>query len=143
MEKTYDYEHRFFGLWSAGGVCRVRIYEGGDSEKPVVMVSESPYNHNTSVTNMTEAIAAEVCLEHSWLLKTGFEPPFALIEHYPRTEQDLRRGIEETFAFVQYASYEPSWTYSFAMKRQRPRLGRPSWVHVPREIVEAMVGERQ
>ena len=51
MRKVMDYEHGFFGLWSPGGVCRVRIYTG-DGETPVVVLTELEKNRNTSVTHL-------------------------------------------------------------------------------------------
>lgn len=64
MKKTHDYVHRYRGYWSDGGSCRIRIYrEVG--RPPVVICSQLPDNHNTSVTNMAKYLAAEVIQTHS------------------------------------------------------------------------------
>jgi hypothetical protein len=63
VKKTYDYIHRYRGYWSDGGRCRIRIYhEAGRA--PVMLCSQLPDNHNTSITNMAEYIAAEMIEEH-------------------------------------------------------------------------------
>ncbi len=47
---------------------------------PVVICSQLPDNHNTSVTNMAEYLAAEVIEEHC------LPTPLTWIEHYPEHE---------------------------------------------------------
>lgn len=94
MRKTRDYKRPFRDLWSEGGVCRVRLYEDREAgeEPPVVVLSELPENHNTSVTNLIEVLGCEVVAELEVL---GAYTRF--IEHYPRTKAQLRAGVEETF----------------------------------------------
>jgi hypothetical protein len=55
MKKTHDFIHRYRGYWSEGGKCRIRIYQG-DGRAPVVICSELPDNHNTSVTNIRRRV---------------------------------------------------------------------------------------
>lgn len=58
-----DYEHGFFGLWSPGGVCRVRIYDE-EGRIPVVVLTELPRNrNNTSATNMVERLLRTPCAD--------------------------------------------------------------------------------
>ncbi len=60
-----------------GGKCRIRIYQE-EGHDPVIICSQLPDNVNTSVTNMTEYLAAEVIEEH------GLATPLTWIEHYPQ-----------------------------------------------------------
>ncbi len=76
MNKTHDYIHHYRGYWSDGGRCRIRIYRE-DGRTPVVICSQPPENHNTSITNMAQYLAAEVIEEHS------LPTPLRWIEHYP------------------------------------------------------------
>lgn len=151
MRKVMDYEHGFFGLWSPGGVCRVRIYAGED-ETPAVVLTELAKNRNTSVTNMVEVLAAEVSERHRFLneaRETGDDgaPPFLVILHHPRTEDELRWGVRPSFCSVTFASYEAKRTHSYAMKNHgktppyRPRLGTPIFVHISDAEVLSLIGE--
>ena len=63
MRKTHDYIHYYRGYWSGGGKCRIRIYQE-EGEASVIICSQLPDNHNTSVTNMAECQAAEVIEQH-------------------------------------------------------------------------------
>jgi hypothetical protein len=152
--KTHDFEHRYFGYWRPGAVCRVRVYERED-DVPVVLVSEPHENQNTSITNLMEQIAAEL-LSKLPVLRAAVEEsarkdaagvPFVLIEHYPRTKRELSWGIAESFSSVTFDSYEIERVYSHAMRSwnlpdpYRIRLGVPSWVHLTREEVVALIGE--
>ena len=151
MRKVMDYEHGFFGLWSPGGVCRVRIY-AGEGETPVVVLTELEKNRSASVTNMVEALAAEVSERHSFLNGArgngGDEaPPFLLILHHPRTPEELRWGWKPSFCSVTFDSYEARRTHSYAMKNHgkrppfRHRLGTPTFVHVSHAEVLSLTGE--
>jgi hypothetical protein len=64
VRKTHDYMYYYRGYWSDGGKCRISIYQV-KRQAPVVICSQLPDNHNTSVTNMAEYLAAEVIEEHS------------------------------------------------------------------------------
>jgi hypothetical protein len=79
VKRTHDYVHFYRGYWSRGGKCRIRIYQE-DGRAPVVICSQLSDNHNTSVTNMAEYLAAEVIEEHS------LPTPLTWIEHYPEHE---------------------------------------------------------
>ncbi len=158
MKKVMDYEHGFFGLWSPGGVCRVRIY-AGDGQTPVVVLTELEKNRNTSVTNMVEVLAAEVSERHRFLNEApkgggearddagGAATPFLVILHHPRTDEELRWGWEPSFCSVTFASYEARRVYSYAMNNHgkrppyRRRLGTPTFVHISHAEVLSLVGE--
>ena len=55
LEVIYEYQ----GLWTPGAVCGLQIFPSA-VDLPMVVLSELPYNPNTSVTNLVECIAAEV-----------------------------------------------------------------------------------
>src|SRR5688572_29131186 len=63
LPKTHDYAYSFRGLWTQGGVCRVRVFLA-EGRIPVVVCSELPENENTSVTNIVEYLAPEVVAKH-------------------------------------------------------------------------------
>jgi hypothetical protein len=94
LRKTHDYIHRYRGYWSDGGKCRIRIYRGND-RAPVVVCSQLPDNHNTSVTNMAEYLAAEVIAEHD------LPPPLTWVEHYPEHEGEIGE-----YSLVRFSSWE-------------------------------------
>ena len=143
--KVADYEHGFFGLWSPGGICRVRIYRE-EGTVPIVVLTELEENRNTSVTNMAEYLAAEVAERHG-ILGARETPPFLLMLHHPRTERDLAWGWTPSFCSVTFSSYDPQVRYSYAMANHcrnpptRLRLGTPTFVHLDREEVFSLLGE--
>lgn len=59
MSKVIDYEYDYFGLWSPGGICRVRTYTQ-EGQLLFVVLTELEKNRSASVTNMAECIAAEI-----------------------------------------------------------------------------------
>ncbi len=66
MKKTYDYTHRYRGIWH-GGWCRIAVYEpdvGEEGRCPVIVAAERDDNAGSSVTNMAEYLAAEVVARH-------------------------------------------------------------------------------
>jgi hypothetical protein len=63
VKRIHDYIHNYRDYWSEGGKCRIRIYRE-DGQPSVVICSQPPDNDNTSITNMTEYLAAEVMEEH-------------------------------------------------------------------------------
>lgn len=92
--KTHDYVHHYYGYWSEGGKCRIRIYRTHGDE-PVVICSQLPENKNTSVTNMAEYLAAEVIEEH------GLDTPLTWLEHYPE-----HRGKPGEYSLVRFSCWE-------------------------------------
>jgi hypothetical protein len=64
VKKTYDYIHHYRSYWSGGGKCRIRIYQE-EGHASMAICSHLADNHNTSVTNMAEYLAAEVIEEQS------------------------------------------------------------------------------
>ena len=143
MRKTRDYTKDFRGLHSDGGVMRVRLYEDEEGrEGPVVVLSDPPENHNTSITNIVEILAAEVAEE---LGVVGADTRF--IEHYPRTGQQLRHGIAEEFTLVTFSAFQEAPAECVKIRQAwvggvlRPTFGTPEWAHLNRREVAALLGE--
>src|SRR5918993_4176098 len=84
MTLTHDYTHRYRGLWTEGGVCRVRVYDAPDAT-PVIVVTELPENENTSITNLMEYLAAELIAKH-FPHRFDYPEPAIVVEHYPPPE---------------------------------------------------------
>ena len=154
--KTRDYTKTFRGLGADAGVCRVRLYEDLDEEpsgaetsqtfrqgpeSPIVVISDPPENTNTSVTNIAEFLFAEVAEELGvvWA-DTRF------MEHYPRTESQLRCGIPEGFSLVTFSAFENAVAGFVEMRRvsvggvMRPTFGMPDWQHLSRKEVAKLLG---
>ena len=130
MRKTHDYIHHYRGYWSDGGKCRIRIYLE-DGHAPVVVCSQLPDNHNTSVTNMAEYLAAEVVDKH------GLSTPLVWVEHYPEHEG----GIGE-YSLVTFSSWEVS--EATVGGTRRIRVGTPVWSHLPEEeLLIVLEGSQQ
>jgi hypothetical protein len=51
--------HVYDGFWQPGARCGLQIFPGADSI-PLVVLTELPFNNNTSVTNLVEYLAAEL-----------------------------------------------------------------------------------
>lgn len=113
MKKTHDYIHHYRGYWSDGGRCRIRIYQE-DGRAPVVICSQLSDNHNTSITNMAEYLAAEVIEEHS------LPTPLTWVEHYPEHEGEIGE-----YSLVRFSSREV--TEACLSGVWRYRLGSPRW----------------
>jgi hypothetical protein len=111
--KTYDYVHYYRGYWSDVGHARIRIYQEY-THNPVVICSQLPENKNTSVTNMTEYLAAEVIEEH------GLATHLAWIEHYPQ-----HRGKLGEYSLVRFSSWERREVRLGGV--WRCRIGSPLW----------------
>jgi hypothetical protein len=113
VKKTHDYIHYYRGYWSDGGKCRIRIYRE-ERRAPVVICSQLPDNHNTSVTNMAEYLAAEVVEECS------LPTPLTWIEHYPEHEGEI--GEYSLVGFSTWGRKDMClggvWQY---------RIGSPAW----------------
>lgn len=113
MKKTHDYIYHYRGYWSDGGKCRIRIYRE-DGQVPVVICSQLPDNHNTSVTNMAEYLAAEVIEEHD------LPTPLVWVEHYPEHEGEIGE-----YSLVRFSSWKRREVCLGGV--QRHRIGLPEW----------------
>jgi hypothetical protein len=128
VKKTHDYIHHYRGYWSDGGKCRIRIYrEAGRS--PLLICSQLQDNHNTSVTNMVEYIAAEVIEEYS------LPTPLTCIEHYPEHEGEIGE-----YSLVKFSSWELTKVCLGGVWRYR--VGSPRWSPLPPDEVEFLLRDR-
>ena len=126
--KTLDTIYHYRGYYHDGGICRIRIYQR-EGALPVVVATELPNNPNTSITNMSERLAADVLRDHL-PHRTGLDQqPFVWIEHYPED------GFPERLSIVTYSSWTP---YD---RQGRPSLGRPSWTHCDAARIADLIGE--
>jgi hypothetical protein len=126
MKKTHDYVHFYRGYWSDGGKCRIQIYHE-DDRAPVVVCSQLPDNHNTSVTNMAEYLAAEVMEEH------GLSWPLIWIEHYSEHEEEIGE-----YSLVGFSSWRREEVCLGGVWRYR--VGSPRWRSLRAGEVQQMVG---
>ena len=126
MRKTRDYVHYYRGYWSDGGRCRIRIYRE-EGREPIVVCSQLADNANTSVTNMSEYIAAEVIEEHC------MPTPLVWIEHYPE-----HRGAVGEWSLVRFSSWEREEVRIGSVWRRR--VGSPAWSPLRPEQVDALIG---
>jgi hypothetical protein len=130
MKKIHDYIHYYRGYWSDGGRCRIRIYQE-DGHVPVVVCSQLPNNHNTSVTNMVEYLTAEVIKEH------GLLTPLVWVEHYPEHEGEIG-----DCSLVKFSDWQPLevclggvWRYRVGSPRWSPLRPEGGGAHVvPRKL---------
>src|SRR6266571_7056871 len=99
LEVIYEYH----GLWTPGALCGLQIFFSA-IDVPTVVLSEIPYNRNTSVTNLVECIAAEV-LQKYLAGQIEKNPPFHCVEHYPREDGSK---VQETFDLVTFALNAPA-----------------------------------
>ena len=119
MNKTRDYIHHYRGYWSDGGRCRIRIYQE-DGCAPVVICSQLSDNHNTSITNMVEYLAAEIIEEHD------LPTPHVWIEHYPEHEGEIGE-----YSLVKFSSWDPIEVCLGGVWRRC--LGSPRWLALDAE----------
>jgi hypothetical protein len=129
VKKTPDYVHFYRGYWSEGGKCRIRIYER-TGKPPVVICSQLPDNHNTSVTNMAEYLAAEVVMEEHKLPTLG-----VWVEHYPEHEGDIGE-----YSLVKFSDWQPLELSMGGM--WRGRIGLPKWSPMGPEEVDIAAARR-
>lgn len=125
MRKTHDYIHHYRGYWSDGGKCRIKIYQE-TGHASVVVCSELPDNHNTSITNMAEYLAAEVIEEY------GLPTPLVWVEHYPEHEGEIGE-----YSLVRFTSWDLRAVLLGGVWRSR--VGLPKWSSLILEEVEELL----
>jgi hypothetical protein len=124
VKKTHNYIHHHRGYWSDGGKCRIRTYQE-KGQAPVVICSQLPDNHHTSVTNMAEYLVAEVIEEHD------LPTPLVWVEHYPEHE-----GETGEYSLVRFSSWDPVEVCLGGV--WRCRIGYPRWSPLTCEEIEAL-----
>lgn len=147
MPLILDVEHDYYGHWTDGARCRVRVYS--TPERPVILLTELPANENTSITNLIEQVCAEVIRDY--LAPRGLFDPSAyghvagtgkhhpiFIEHYPHDGR--LRTADHDFSRVDFSSYSASlkvWG-----NRERWRLpSPPRWSPLSYTDVSSLIGE--
>lgn len=126
-----DYTHYYHGFWSDGAKCRIRIFYRTNMP-PVIVCSEHPDNDNTSITNLAEYLAAEVCQDQgiTTIFGSREHPPFVWVEHYPERQYSATSYdplFAESFDFVVFDNYEFQETAQYRHKRNRVKFGSPVW----------------
>jgi hypothetical protein len=143
-----DVQHNYWGHWQSGAVCRIRIYEGtaAADHLPVVIVTELPYNHNTSTTNRIQYIAADVLMRYL-ARQDGLSLPFQLLNHYPDDCPEWRHRIGrhdsigvERWTLVSFSRWTPVRATEFG-PREVWRLPGTGFQRIDQRQVEAMIGQ--
>jgi hypothetical protein len=104
-----DTVYRFTGLGDCASTCHLRILPLNDGRR-VVICSELPDNHGTSVTNFAEELAGLVCTDYA------IDPErLVWIEHYPASTYH-RKADWDLVTFAVHLSdgrrsvfEEPTW----------------------------------
>ncbi|WP_047865446.1 hypothetical protein [Rubrobacter aplysinae] len=176
LQKTHDYDYEYAGFHlGAEASCRVRIYQDSDSadqggQRPVIVLSQKLPPGGTSITNLIEAVTAEVVLAElpeklprSWRenRKALRESPFHVVEHY--SEGNSFGGSnpgdkeDESTSIVTFSDYRiqgplgvpeiehgdvdgEEVTIVHGNHTERPRFGQPDWHHEGREAIERLLG---
>jgi len=101
-----------------------------------VVATELAENPGTSITNMSEFLAAEIIARH-FPDRFETEIPVIWLEQYPRTAEERRQGVS-AFSHAEFISFTPCVEYLGGIKRIR--IGQPTWRHVDETEVEALIG---
>lgn len=174
LDKTHDYDYEYAGFHPGGEASvRVRIYEDLDNhgQAPVIVLSQKYPPGGVSITNLIEAVAAEVVIsELPELLPQSRrearralrKPPFHVVKHYseghPYGGRHAGDGDDEDTSIVTFSDYRiqgplgipevehgeiggEAVTVIHSNTTERPRFGEPEWHHEGRAAAERMVGE--
>lgn len=134
--KIADFRYAYRGYWSAGGICRVRLFVG-EARPPVIAVSQLEENKNTSITNMAEYLAAEIGAAH-FPHRFEMPEPFTWLEHY-RHPEERDPDLRELWSRVTFDSYTPRLVTLGGVVRTK--LGIPRWTHMSAEAVGRLIGK--
>jgi len=102
IRKIVDEIHTFTGLWTPGGVCRIRAY---DQDPPIIIATELPENQSTPIHLMSPYLYPEVVRT---LFPYHFSEavPIGWIDHELPGKDTPRHGYE----LVVFDSYQPRVT---------------------------------
>ena len=126
MRKVREYHYRYRGIWLDGAVCGVAVYapEVGDRDRRLLIrCTELGENAGASITNMAEALAAEVVARHfPGLLDADPEPmqPVRWVEPYPPA-----LGVPGEHDEVTFIPWRIRVTWLGGVRRMA--LGSPIW----------------
>lgn len=122
--------HRYRGAATNGSQCGPEIFDPPDSV-PVMVLTQLPWNMNTSVPMRIENLAAEVALEYLPEHERS-RTPFRCIQHLYSW-----LGGEELFEQV-----TSRWVWPREDKNwDRPSLGQQRWQRLSHQELEALIGE--
>ena len=123
-----DTLYHFKGFGGCACVCRLRFFEAPTGET-VIVATELLENEGTSITNMAEHLATQVCREFN------IDPEQLLwIEHYTGLVDGPDERIPESFDLV---SFDLSFTED---GQQCYRFTEPHWRHMPLAEVSFLTG---
>ena len=119
--RLYDFE----GPWRSRSVCGLQHIRNQSTGKDVIVLTEVPENHGTSVTNFVECLATMIVAE------LGLDPVNTIIiEHYPE-RGDEWHSFPETWDLVL-----PDWVKGIA---KVPRT-RHMWKSLTRAQAYQLIG---
>ena len=137
-EKLVDRVYAFAGYDGAESACRLRIF-GGAEAPPVIVFTELETNPGTSVTNMSEFLAAEVVARHC-PERFEHETAAVFLEHYPERVDPVRRIYgKPDDDLITYRFRSPRIEYRNGVHRLS--LGTPRWTPVTPTRVARLIGE--
>jgi hypothetical protein len=158
LETVYEFKSLING---DRGACGVQIFEP-IRRRPVVALTQFPWSHTTTITNMMPILAAEVAQRYltKELHHSEYIPSFDLVEHYyPRgdgTREELfhlvtlrtidRRPARRRFVdrLTGQGSDDPLSRETVLVARDgngRLTVGEVSWKQVSRQDVDSLIGE--
>lgn len=132
MPAIVDEIYVYRGYHGCESRCRLRVYRP-EGKPPVIIASEEEdQNPGTSITNMAEEIATDVCRIYGLA-----HEPFIWIEHYDdRGDPAKRRGLGDAFGRVSGESFDV-----VMFLRRGTRLSGPEWCPITKAEVEDLIGE--
>jgi hypothetical protein len=127
--KRFNFNYR--GYHADGGLCQIDIYRPKRGI-PVIIATELDENHNTSVTNIAEYLAAEVVAQQI----PEADGMFVWIEHYVHKDKS-------TYDMVVFEHKNPvAGQLLDGQGKPRPSYGTPTWLPLTKEQVEILVKEK-
>ena len=139
--KLLDQVYEFKGYHGADSACRVRIFGGGGEQPPVIVFTEMEDNPGTSVTNMSEFLAAETVAAH-FPERFEHETAAVFLEHYPERVDPVRRIYgKPDYDLITYRFRSPRIAYRNGVHRLS--LGTPRWTPVTPTRVARLIAKRR
>ena len=130
MEVIYDGPWHYTGYHGCKSVCYLRLYQptGQSDQAAVAVFTELAGNSGTSITNRIEVLATM-----AWAFLQRPEVAPTVVEHYPA------RG--------HYNPHTEKWQFPEQLdllefsRKPDGSFEKPRWRRVPRESVEALIGQ--
>jgi hypothetical protein len=138
IRKTHDYIHHYHGWRHEIGSCRIEIFQQ-EGCPPVIICTELTGGADSSVSVMTEHLAAEVVRKHFPAAFEQIGEPFVWIDYQPPIPA---MGVPSTYRWVTFDSYAPRLArHDGGMPRVA--LGRAHWTPIDRVEIEQLVAARR